>query len=471
MVFPHSTVEKNCYYCERIAKEENDYPSRLGIFSVEGIVHRCAWHAQFKCSECGRFHHFSWLYWCPETNKLVCGNCNKPTLTPVKFWDRTYSYTFYCKDCNKTHYDLLYSEYCGLHPWQQSVEIQFENLANRSKKIGQVSSIVNNARPWHPIWKPTNIRQGESISLKKALSLPNNALQYRKAKNKIVGGTKIYSGPIPEEEIMYEDSKLRWEENSAIWINHYELSTEKDEGDINRQLIIDPALLKQLGDVKGLKILDAGCGNGYFSRKLARRGAEVVGVDYSKTFIEHCINVESQTLLGCKFYQSSLTDLSFLNSNSFDIVISNVVFVDVLNYKQAFKEINRVLKSQTGRFIWSNLHPVFGRIGNVTYKLPFDTKRNEEQLYVLTDRYFDTGGYLISWGDFNPLWQIERTLEEYSKALYEAGFVIKEIIEPKPNLDLIQANPRRLAFDADRFPIFIIYDCLKHKQLENYGEI
>ena len=90
-----------------------------------------------------------------------------------------------------------------------------------------------------------------------------------------------------------------------------------------------------------------------------------------------------------------------------------------------------------------------------------DTPRNEERLYVMIDRYFDSGGTKISWGSMKPIWQFDRTLSEYSRALKEAGFVIREIIEPKPSNDDIKKHPRHLAFDADRIPFFIIFECQK----------
>lgn len=111
----------------------------------------------------------------------------------------------------------------------------------------------------------------------------------------------------------------------------------------------------------------------------------------------------------------------------------------------------------------SNLHPAFARINNSFYRLPFDTPRNEERHYVMVDRYFDSGGTLVSWGSISPIWQFDRTLSEYSTALKEAGFLIREIVEPKPDNETIQNNPRLLAFDTDRIPFFIIYECIKSR--------
>ena len=41
----------------------------------------------------------------------------------------------------------------------------------------------------------------------------------------------------------------------------------------HRLVLLNPALFQLLPDVKGKRVLDAGCGEGYLSRKLARLGA------------------------------------------------------------------------------------------------------------------------------------------------------------------------------------------------------
>jgi 2-polyprenyl-3-methyl-5-hydroxy-6-metoxy-1,4-benzoquinol methylase len=448
MIIPSWKTTNDCYYCQDFSKLEKNYPIRKGRYSYEGYVHRCVWHSKFQCSECGEYFHFSFLYWCPTSNKVVCGKCNKPTLHPVKFWDRTYAYAFQCRECGETHYDLLYAEYSGDHPWQ----VKRQKLY---KEKNPLIPIVKTRHPWEPIWKPVQKREGETIDLQEALQRPNIAHELIKDKGNIILHSKVVS----EQEVDLRETKKHWEGTSQNWMNKLEENRE-DKGDLSRELIIDPALWKQLGDIEGLRILDAGCGNGYLSRQLAKKGAEVVGVDFSRHFISYCKRKEKENPLGCNFYHGSLTDLSFLSSESFDLVVSNVVMVDVQDYKTAFKEINRVLKPK-GRFVWSNLHPVFGSFNQIFYRLPYDTPRNEEKLFAVLDRYFDSGAILMSWGDIKPIWQFDRTLQEYSQALKKAGFLIGEIIEPKPSLNIIQENPRALAFDADRIPIFIIFDCIK----------
>ena len=431
-----------CYYCKRIAGTgEEGYPTREGIYTFENYVFRCTWHARFTCSKCGEKHHFSWFYWCPKSKELVCGNCNEPTLKPLAFWDRTYAYEFYCEDCGENHYDLLYAEFQGNHPWQ---------LGNRN-----IFSNVKTEQPWNPEWKPKEQRDGKEINLSEALKLPNRIMQLRDE----LGPHRILKYGIPEDEIDLSDQSVAWNENSEMWINAH---SENLSGDPNRKYIIDPALWHLLGDVDKLAVLDAGCGNGYLTRVLASKGAKATGIDFSGPFIEYCKKVESEKKLGCDFFKGSLTEMSMFESQSFDVVVSNIVMVDVLDYKMAFNEIARVLKDD-GRFIWSNVHPVFGRSCTAgDFKFPRDSRRNEERYIKLIGRYFETGGELTSWFG-TPTWQFIRTLEDYSKALKEAGFVISEIVEPQPSIEDIQKHPDYLAFDADRWPHFIIFECLKSK--------
>jgi 2-polyprenyl-3-methyl-5-hydroxy-6-metoxy-1,4-benzoquinol methylase len=44
-----------------------------------------------------------------------------------------------------------------------------------------------------------------------------------------------------------------------------------DRGDLWHRALIDPTLLRAVGRVRGVRLLDLGCGNGYLSRHFARR--------------------------------------------------------------------------------------------------------------------------------------------------------------------------------------------------------
>ena len=76
------------------------------------------------------------------------------------------------------------------------------------------------------------------------------------------------------------DATDRWDRNATAWRQHFAAN------DPNRKYVIDPALLSIVGDVSEKRILDAGCGEGYLSRTLARGGARVTGVDASAGMID-----------------------------------------------------------------------------------------------------------------------------------------------------------------------------------------
>ena len=55
------------------------------------------------------------------------------------------------------------------------------------------------------------------------------------------------------------------------------------------QTVTDPAtaaLLDLAGDVRGMRLLDVACGPGRVTRELARRGAQVTGLDLSAALLE-----------------------------------------------------------------------------------------------------------------------------------------------------------------------------------------
>lgn len=135
--------------------------------------------------------------------------------------------------------------------------------------------------------------------------------------------------------------------------------------------------LKMIGKVKGLKILDAGCGTGEYSIILAKKGAECVGIDFSKGMINHAkINAKNNNV-DIDFKKADICNLPF-KDNVFDKVISSRVlnFIKEDNLDLAIKELLRVLK-KGGELTLSLIHPGLGisdrtiiKIKNIIYQIP-----------------------------------------------------------------------------------------------------
>ncbi len=112
-------------------------------------------------------------------------------------------------------------------------------------------------------------------------------------------------------------------------------------------------LFKMLGCVKGKKILDVGCGTGRYSIPLAKKGAEVHGIDISEGMLE--VAKRKSKGLNIKYQLADMRNIPY-KDETFDKVVSSLAIDHVKNYKKAILEILRVTK-KGGRIAISTIHP------------------------------------------------------------------------------------------------------------------
>lgn len=146
-----------------------------------------------------------------------------------------------------------------------------------------------------------------------------------------------------------EETKASWNSIAADWDVQV-----GEEGDSNRILNSDPVLWAFAGDIKGLTVLDAGCGTGYLTRKLHERGARVIGVDFS----EHMIDMARVNVPGVDFRVESCSDLGRIGDGSMDMVIANYVLMDTPDLEGTMQAFCRVLRDE-GLAIVMFSHPCF----------------------------------------------------------------------------------------------------------------
>lgn len=167
---------------------------------------------------------------------------------------------------------------------------------------------------------------------------------------------------------------------------------EKDEKNKDKKKV-SSLVLSYLKNVKGKKILDAGCGAGRECEILAKKGAKVFGIDVSEFMLK--IAKKRCKELGVKFFQRDMEKTGF-SDESFDFVLAILSVQYKRNIKKVFNEFCRILKNR----------------GKVLIVIPHPIKKMIEY----TKNYFERGLHWERHGEikyFNYYW----TLEDYFNAI------------------------------------------------------
>jgi len=132
---------------------------------------------------------------------------------------------------------------------------------------------------------------------------------------------------------------------------HFYRTKKYPSGWFYNELLEMPAVLELLGNVKGKKILDFGCGTGIYAKLLTKKGAIVKGFDIS----EEMIKIAKQENPKLDIRMGTGNKIPF--KEKFDIVISCLVVDYFKDWNKPFREVSRVL-NKGGIFIFSIGNPV-----------------------------------------------------------------------------------------------------------------
>ena len=102
-------------------------------------------------------------------------------------------------------------------------------------------------------------------------------------------------------------------------------------------------MLELIGDVRGLRVLEVGCGDGALAVELARRGATVTGVDASERMIAAAQERARQADVPLALHLGPAEALPFEDAQ-FDVVVAQTILCFVADGSPAFGEIARALK-------------------------------------------------------------------------------------------------------------------------------
>lgn len=236
-------------------------------------------------------------------------------------------------------------------------------------------------------------------------------------------------------EEMYDRHADNWKRVEPMLLSDYSA----------RPFVIDKCM-----PLKGKKVLDLGCGEGYVGRELLKQGASsVFGVDISDNMIQKAMHIKEELGLDNATYKSE--DIrSFINNykENHSLIIAVFVF-NYLSIDEMTSVMTKVydLLDDGGSFVFAVPHP----------SLPF----------LKTDKYpfyfSPSAGYFSAINKKFPgeIWRrdgiavdvqcVHKTFQDYFKALSKAGF--KQL----PDVEELGISEEHLELDPDFFkPLYDI---------------
>ena len=177
-----------------------------------------------------------------------------------------------------------------------------------------------------------------------------------------------------------------------------------------------------LGDVAGLDVVELGCGTAYFSAKLARRGARVVGVDPTPAQLETARRMQAQTGIEFPLVEAPGEDVP-LPDASFDLAFSEYGASLWADPQKWIAEAARLLRP-AGRLVFLT--------NSMLAHLCTPDLDNDPITNVLVRPQFDQ--YRTKWPEY-PGVEYHISHGEWIRILRENGFVLDALHELRPGED------------------------------------
>ena len=206
-----------------------------------------------------------------------------------------------------------------------------------------------------------------------------------------------------------------------------------------------PALRALLPNLRGLRVVDLGCGFGWFCRWAAEReAAGVLGIDVSEKMLARARAITTDAVI--TYLRADLERLE-LPEASFGLVYSSLALHYIEDLAGLLARVRRALVPG-GHLIFSAEHPIFTAPVRPGWSIDADGRKSWP-----VDSYLCEGPRCTDWLAKGVIKQ-HRTLGTYLNLLLRLGFTLSHVEEWGPTDAQIAALPA-LAEERQR-PMFLL---------------
>ena len=207
-----------------------------------------------------------------------------------------------------------------------------------------------------------------------------------------------------------------------------------------------PAIKKMLPDLKGLRVIDLGCGYGWFCRSAREQGAaEVMGLDLSQKMLNKAKSMTHDEAISYRLANLESLELA---ENSYDLAYSSLALHYIVNLPQLLKTIYNSLVSG-GYLVFSAEHPIFTAPKHQGWIVD-----SQGQKSWPVNSYQAEGQRITHWLAEGVVKQ-HRMLGTYINLLIDQGFTISHLEEWGPTPQQIVDTPA-LDEEKERPMIFLL---------------
>ncbi|MGC6370298.1 class I SAM-dependent methyltransferase [Pseudomonas sp. K2I15] len=201
-----------------------------------------------------------------------------------------------------------------------------------------------------------------------------------------------------------------------------------------------PALQAMLPAMPGLKVVDLGCGYGWFSRWAQEQGAEqVLGLDVSQKMLARAKEMTASSAITYAIADLEQLDLP---AAKFDVAYSSLAFHYIVDLKGLFARIHQALVPG-GQLVFSIEHPIFMAPRQPGWLIDEQGRKSWP-----VDSYQLEGPRVTNWLADGVIKQ-HRTLGTLLTLLIQAGFTLSHVDEWGPSEADLKARPA-LAEERER---------------------